>query len=203
MGPGTALTAEFDQLGAVEVMVRGASSSGNLTYNVGTQRWPFTGGFVETLLVPGTADLGVVAGASTYDLGGVTVGAGEALTFEVGAEPLVFHPNGLPALTVWTVTVASFSLTGTGNLTFGEDAGTFAYDVGAVSGYRASPVSGTVQVASTGATFDVNFTAQPANDWETFVHDVVPILPLLVILGVAVAVVVALARHPSRPRSPE
>jgi hypothetical protein len=183
----------------LEVSVVTGSSGGELSIN--GSLLDFSGKFVETIVVPGTVPLEVDQGASTYPLGSPDLLSGEVLTLEVGAEALVFVPSGLPASTVWSVTVGSQQLDGTGNITFGEVAGAYGYSVGSPSGYRATSPTGNASVSTMEAVVPISFSSTHTSLWSSLLGGLGPYGPLLlvvVVLAVAVAVVaVALSRRPT------
>jgi thermopsin len=194
------------QLSILEVSVRTGIPSGDLSLN-GTDV-PFVGSFVELLVAPGTISGSVTSGSSTFPLGTLTLTQGEALTLEVGALAAVFAPSGLPEGTVWSVTVGSQTLVGTGNLTFGESPGTYPFLVGTVPGYSASPASGNISVNSSGSLVEVQWKPTHAgllamlgellhSWWEV----ALAIIVILGALGVAWAISSRGPVHPSARRS--
>ncbi|MGI0130191.1 MAG: ABC transporter permease subunit [Thermoplasmata archaeon] len=76
-------------------------------------------------------------------------------------QPIVFDETGLPAGTSWSVDVAGTTLTSThDNITFSLASGpVYAFSVGNVTGYAASPVSGTFPVKGVEVTKSISFTA--------------------------------------------
>ena len=77
---------------------------------------------------------------------------------------ITFAPSGLPALTSWSVTLDGFSLTGTGNITFYEENGTYDFTLGTVAGY--TPPASAGQVAVVGADVVVSVPwSTPGNFW--------------------------------------
>ncbi len=72
---------------------------------------------------------------------------------------VTFSESGLPSGTTWSVTLNSQTLSSTtSTITFSEPNGTYSYTVGAVSGYTASPSSGTVTVNGAPPTVAITFT---------------------------------------------
>ena len=72
---------------------------------------------------------------------------------------VTFSQSGLPAGPTWSVTLNSQTLySTTGTIMFSESIGTYAYTVGAVSGYTASPSSGSVTVNGASQTVAITFT---------------------------------------------
>ena len=130
-----------------------------------------TGAAMTVALADGTYAWQVEALSSTYRVstgsGSTTVnGAPVSQTFAFSSGvssssySVTFTESGLPGGTSWTVTLngATESST-TSTITFTEANGSYAYTVGSVSGYTASPSSGTVAVAGAGRTVSVTFSA--------------------------------------------
>jgi hypothetical protein len=70
-----------------------------------------------------------------------------------------FTESGLPSGTSWSVTLAgSTKSSTTSTVSFTEPAGTYSYSIGSVSGYTASPTSGSVTVTSSAVNTAVTFT---------------------------------------------
>ena len=123
--------------------------------------------------------VGAVAGYTTSPPSGTINVSGaavsKAITFTAlppGQYSLVLSETGLPTGTNWSVTVGTTTHTSTGStISFTEVNGTYSYTVGAVTGYTATPSSGSVTVngaaktvsiafakASAGTTYAVTFT---------------------------------------------
>jgi hypothetical protein len=81
------------------------------------------------------------------------------VTFSKATYPVSFSESGLPSGTSWSVTFGGTSASSTGNLTFQVVNGSYPFTVGSVSGYTASPSSGTVKVRGQAQTISVRFTA--------------------------------------------
>jgi len=176
----------------IEVSVLPGSTTG--TVSTGGSPVAFQGGFLEEVVVPGTVSLTATVGARSYPLGSPVLTAGEALTLEVGGEPLVFVPSGLPPGTLWSVAVGSGSLNGTGNITFGEPNGTFDFTVRSLTGYRASPTSGNGSISGAAVDVAIAWSAVPS-PWFTLLHDLGAVAPLLALLCVLIAVAAVVATH--------
>ncbi len=191
----------------LEVSADTGSTGGSLSVD-GSAPLDFAGTTVTVVLVPQIYDLSVVSGHSTYPLGPFTLSPGEELTLEVGAPPVVFVPTGLPSTTPWTVTIGAQTLTGTGNLTFGETVGNYTYTVGSVSGYAATPSSGTIAVTASGATVPIHW-ASTAKSWAQQIEAllVLPIGPvrlyviliIVVVAGLVAAAISSVTRRPVEP----
>ena len=74
-----------------------------------------------------------------------------------------FTESGLPSGTNWSVTFNGITKSsGMGSIAFaGTPNGSYAFTVGSVGGYVASPASGTSTVSGAGGTKAVTFTAMP------------------------------------------
>src|SRR6266568_1345194 len=84
-------------------------------------------------------------------------------TIPIGPIPsmysVAFTETGLPTGTSWSVTVNGTAQSSTsGTITFSEPNGTYAYTVGSVSGYIASPSSGSVTVTGADVGTSIAFT---------------------------------------------
>jgi YVTN family beta-propeller protein len=86
------------------------------------------------------------------------------------ASTINFTESGLPAGTNWTVTIGGEQLeTSASHILFSELNGTYVYTVGVVTGYAASPSSGSVDVNGTPVAVPISFTAiQPTTYTVTF-----------------------------------
>ena len=81
-------------------------------------------------------------------------------TVSVPTYSVTFTESGLPSGTSWSVTLAGSPQTSTNSaITFTEANGTYAYTVGSVSGYTASPSSGSETVAGAAVSITITFTA--------------------------------------------
>ncbi len=114
--------------------------------------------------------VGAVSGyTASPSSGSVTVNGAavsKAVTFTAvppSAYAVTFTESGLPSGTSWSVTLngTTSSATAPGSITFTEANGTYAFSVGAVSGYTASPSSGSVTVNGAAVSKAVTFTAVP------------------------------------------
>ncbi len=73
-----------------------------------------------------------------------------------------FDESGLPTGTSWSATLGGSTLSSTtSTIHFSESNGTYAYSIGLVSGYTASPSSGTITVLGGPETLTVTFTPGP------------------------------------------
>ena len=119
--------------------------------------------------------VGAVSGyTASPSSGSVTVnGASQtvAITFKPSASAtyaVTFSESGLPSGTTWSVTLNSQTMSSTtSTITFSEPNGTYAYTVGAVSGYTASPSSGSVTVNGGTQSVSIVFTSTSYLVWFT------------------------------------
>ncbi len=120
-----------------------------------------------TVVGPGTSPV-TIGGAnlrtSGSDTTGVNVNCNSATVTVAGSistYSFVFSESGLPSGTSWSVNLAGTTLSSTtGSITFsGLVATSYSYSVAAVSGYSASPASGTITVTGSGQSQAVTFTA--------------------------------------------
>ncbi len=81
--------------------------------------------------------------------------------------PVSFIETGLPMGTSWSVTLDGVPRTsGMSTITFSEPNGTYAYSVGSVWGYIASPPSGSVIVNGAGVSTSITFTVAPPPEYD-------------------------------------
>ncbi|HTP53996.1 MAG TPA: protease pro-enzyme activation domain-containing protein [Thermoplasmata archaeon] len=138
--------------GAPESLLTDGSTD-SLTFSVANGTFGYTiagiSGYRQSTL-PSSGSV-VVSGASVVE---PTLLYG-AVTYAVG-----FTETGLPAGTLWSVTLNGDTESTTGSsLSFSEPNGTYGYTVGAVAGYRASPNAGTVGISGAGGSTSISFTA--------------------------------------------
>ena len=117
--------------------------------------------------------VGAVTGYNTFPRSGnVTVSGGgvtQTVTFYPLTQtiyPVTFSRSGLPSSTFWSVTLNSTTQKGLGNLVFMELNGTYSFTIGAIAGYSASPISGTVKVIGMAVSQPVTFTALPPGQYS-------------------------------------
>ena len=107
--------------------------------------------------------VGSVAGYSASPTAGSATVAGSPVTVPITFTPVrytvTFGESGLPSGTGWSVTLAGVPSSSTGpSITFSEPNGTYAYTVGAVPGYSASPSGGSVTMSGSSPTIGIVFT---------------------------------------------
>lgn len=133
----------------------------NLTSTLGTLAvlepngtYAFTTGAFGYTATP-SAGLVVVAGAALgVPVDFATVGSGQYV--------VTLTETGLPVGTSWQVTLNGVVAAGVGStITFAEPSGTYSFTVAPVSGYTASPRSGSVIVSGGPARSTIAFTAVP------------------------------------------
>jgi hypothetical protein len=160
---------------------------------------------------------GVAGYVAAPSSGSVTVAGNPAptvITFSPVPPPppssyaVVFQESGLANATHWTVTLAGSPLASNrSSLTFLELNGVYAFSVGPVPGYTATPSSGTVRVSATNQTVPVSFAtggngATPSSSSGGILGLPGPV-GYVVVGGavVAVAVGIAIAAHSYAPIS--
>ena len=122
--------------------------------------------------------VGAVAGYSSVPSSGSITVSGATQTQSIAFSPtkapmyaVTFTESGLPSGTSWSVTLNGVTMSSTtATITFTEPNGTYAFTVGSVAGYTASPPSGSILVnggpvsqaitfaPSSRATYSVTFT---------------------------------------------
>ncbi len=114
--------------------------------------------------------IGTVAGyTASPTSGSVTVNGantGVSVAFTANKYTVTFTESGLPSGTSWSVTLAGTSQSSTTTtIVFTVTDGSYSYTVGSVTGYSASPSSGTVTVsnANTGVSIAYSSTSGQAN----------------------------------------
>ena len=120
--------------------------------------------------------IGSVAGytaspsSGTVTVSGVNVNT--AITFTQNTYNLTFTESGLPSGTSWSVTAGgSTQSSTTSTVSFTEVAGTYSYSIPAVSGYSASPSSGSVTISSSNKNVAVTFSNNPTVTAYSYVAD--------------------------------
>ncbi len=112
--------------------------------------WAYTVGTVAGYHANAYSGSVVVSGTST----------GATISWSVFRWAASFSESGLPTGTGWSVTLAGTPQTGTapGAIFFSEPNGSYAFTVGAVSGFLAKPTSGSVSVSGAPASTPVTFS---------------------------------------------
>ena len=105
-----------------------------------------------------------------------------------------FTESGLPSGNSWYVNLTngqSFSST-TSTMSFSEPNGTYSYTIGNVSGYTASPSSGSITVSGSNATKTITFTvtstsSKPSGISSTELYGIIGAVVAVAIIGTALA----------------
>ncbi len=123
--------------------------------------------------------VGTVTGYAAHPASGSVVVAGAAVTQAIsfaGGYSISFDESGLPTGTTWSVTFNGTSLSSTtASVAFSASNGTYAYSVGTVSGYTASPAAGSVTVAGAAQSVAITFTKVLAGQYPvTFTESGLP-----------------------------
>ena len=127
-------------------------------------------------------NLSAIAGYTiTPQVGNVTVdhaAVSQSIAFlpTVSYYEVAFSEKGLPAGTVWSITLAGLAHTtnSTSSINFAESNGTYAYTVGAVIGYMASPSASDVTVAGSSVEVTITFTPTGSLVAVTFIESGLP-----------------------------
>jgi hypothetical protein len=95
--------------------------------------------------------------SGTFTVNGNNVNV--AITFNLVTYTVTFTESGLPAGTTWSVTLGGTTKSSSTNtITFSEPNGTYTFSVGVISGYTASPSSGTITVNGANVNQGITFT---------------------------------------------
>ena len=125
---------------------------------------------------------GVTGYTSTPSSGTVTV-AGAAVSVPIvftalppGQYTVTFTEAGLPSGTSWSVTLNGTTLSSTTTaIVFTEANGTYPYTVGSVTGYTATPASGSIGVSGRAQSVPITFTSIPPAEYAvTFTETGLP-----------------------------
>lgn len=127
--------------------------------------WTFFGSILGLSYVAGNywADYGAAwspYGVLPYNEAGlITVGGDYHPVLPFSLYQVVFRETGLPSATIWSVTLNGITLSTNGTkLTFWDPNGTYAYVVGAVSGYTPSPAIGAVTLNGAKVVVPISWT---------------------------------------------
>ncbi|MGI0128631.1 MAG: PQQ-binding-like beta-propeller repeat protein, partial [Thermoplasmata archaeon] len=128
-----------------------------------------------------SCSVGAISGYEAAPCPASVVVAGVDLTVEIQFTPtysVTFPESGLPPSTTWSVILGGSpnSTRAPGSNVFNEPTGDYAYSVGGVSGYTASPASGDVNVSTLDQAFPIQFTAVTTSGgtgaWPTYLGEV-------------------------------
>ncbi len=134
--------------------------NGSYSYSVGS-----VSGY--TITSPSSGTVPVSGAAQTVD---VTYAATPPSTYAI-----TFTESGLPSGTMWSVTLASSTLTSTTTtIVFQEAPGTYGYTVGAVTGFTPLPASGSVNTTTGAQSVSVTFSALTPTYTVTFTESGLP-----------------------------
>jgi hypothetical protein len=156
--------------------------NGSYTYRVGT-----VSGWTPA---PGTGSFSVTGGSASV-----------SLSWTIVVYTVTFTESGLPAGTLWNVSLSGTGRAGTtASLSFTITNGTYSYTVNHVSGFDASPTSGPLTVNGSSVAVTIAFTAVTApppptkgpNSSNT-VLGVPPLETALILAAIIIAAVVAWA----------
>jgi hypothetical protein len=149
-----------------------------------------------------TFTVGAVTGytASPSSSGVNVTGAGVAqpitFTLAAGSYVVTFTETGLSTGTNWSVTFDSATrYSSTGTISFTSTNGVYSYSIASISGYTASPSSGSLTVSGSAVSESITFsTSSSSSHPATFLglpgndgYYIIGILALLIVLGIALA----------------
>ncbi len=123
------------------------------------------------VLFTANSTAGLVTLTVTAHLNGKTATNSSTITIKKSSPPpstyaVTFSESGLPSGTSWSVTLNAVTKSGTGSIIFTELNGTYPFFLGAVSGYTASPSSGTITVSGVAVNRAITFTALPPGQYS-------------------------------------
>ncbi|HUZ79696.1 MAG TPA: hypothetical protein VMV28_03660 [Thermoplasmata archaeon] len=135
-----------------------SSVTSSITFTVPNGAYAYTIGTVSGYAASPSSGTLTVSGAAVS----------QAITFtKQTTYPVEFSETGLGVGTSWTVTLGGVpQSSATNTITFSEPNGTYSYTVGSVSGYTASPSSGSITVLGPVLTIAVTFTAAAATTYS-------------------------------------
>jgi hypothetical protein len=131
------------------------STSDTITFLAANGSFPYTVAAVAGYTISPASGSLTVGGAAT----------GKAITFTattkaVSKYDVTFTAVNLPSGTAWSVTYNDSTLPSTSStIVFSEANGTYTFTVGTVSGYTASPASGSVSVTGAAASESITFSS--------------------------------------------
>ncbi len=142
--------------------------------------------------------VGSGAGYTAKPASGTVTVTGAAKTVAVsfvaiprGSYVVTFTETGLPLGTNWSVTLNGTTHSSTGNvLLFTEPNGSYSFAVGAVAGYTATPLSGSVTVSGTGVAQTVAFASGSVGNVST-IFGLPPAEAYALIGGIVAAIAIA------------
>ena len=131
--------------------------------------------------------------SSSFTVNGASVPV--SIAFSKVQYTVKFTESGLPSGTTWYVNLTngqSFSST-TSTISFSEPNGTYSYTIGSVSGYTASPSSGSLTVSGSNATKTITFTvtstsSKPSGISSTELYGIIGAVVAVAIIGTALAI---------------
>ena len=123
------------------------------------------------VLFTANSTVGLVNLTVTAHLNGKTATNSSTITIKKASPPpstyaVTFSESGLPSGTSWSVTLNGSVKSGTGSIVFTEPNGSYSFNVGVVSGYTASPISGSFTVSGVAVSKAITFTALPPGEYS-------------------------------------
>jgi YVTN family beta-propeller protein len=127
--------------------------------------------------------IGTVAGYTANVTSGTLSVAGASVTVDIQftaphapqSYPVTFTETGLPATTLWTVTLnGTVGSSTTASIAYTELDGTYPFTIGALAGYTSNRTSGSVGVLGAAVTVEIQFNSAAASYLVTFVESGLP-----------------------------
>ena len=145
-----------------------------LIYKFGQEQYSGTFSGAPALYFISNGSNGAFSAHNGYSLavGWGSINAYNFVQAQLGTSPpptnyaVTFTESGLASGTSWSVTFNGNTQSSTGTSTsFSVPDGTYSYTIGSVSGYSASPSSGSVTVNGAAQTVSISFTASPPTNY--------------------------------------
>ena len=114
----------------------------------------------------------------------------QSISFSEVTYSVTFTESGLLSGTSWSVTLNNVTETSTNStITFHEPYGTYSYSIGSVSGYTASPSSGSITVNGANVNQAVMFTATTTtSSFNYLIYVIIAVVVIAAVVGVALAI---------------
>ena len=142
-----------------------SSTTSTIVFSEKNDTYSFTVGFVSGYAAAPASGSVTVAGAAVQ----------QAIAFSPGYT-VTFSETGLTAPTSWSVTLAgTLQSSTTATILFSEKNGTYAFTVGSISGFAATPASGNVTVSGAATSQTIAFTTVSTTKYSvTFTESGLP-----------------------------
>jgi hypothetical protein len=163
-----------------------SSSTSTITFTAPNGTYSYTIATTDKIYAPSPY-------SSSFTVNGASVPV--SIAFSKVQYTVKFTESGLPSGTAWYVNLSngqSFKST-TNTITFSEPNGTYSYTIGTVSGYTASPSSGSITVSGSNATKTITLTvtstpSKPSSISSTELYGIIGAVGAVAIIGTALAI---------------